>query len=140
MQLAQNVPKFIKSDPIRIRQVVINLISNGFKYTSKGGITLHANLLSNSSVKIAVKDTGLGIKKENLGQLFAEFSKIKEENDVLLNPNGVGLGLNISNSLAYYLSPLPKNGILVTSEWGKGSIFSFQVEDKFSCDMERELF
>ncbi len=60
-------------------------------------------------------DTGVGIKEENLDKLFNAFSKIDNDSRSVLNPQGVGLGLMISNSIAYMLSPNESKGITVTS-------------------------
>lgn len=79
-------------------------------------------------IQISVKDTGLGIKKEDLSKLFKAFGKVNDQADLLLNSHGVGLGLLISNLLASQINILNK-GIEVVSVWGEGSTFSFVISD-----------
>lgn len=134
-------PETIKSDPIRIRQILINLISNAWKYTEKGSVTVKVDMLDFNNIRISVIDTGIGIKRENLNKLFKEFGRIKSKQDEILNEKGVGLGLNLSNQLAYSLSPADKkSSITVTSSYGKGSCFSFIVYNFFLNQMELEAF
>ena len=134
-------PETIKSDPIRIRQILINLISNAWKYTEKGSVTVKVDMITFNDIRISVIDTGIGIKHENLTKLFKEFGRIKSEQDEILNEKGVGLGLNLSNQLAYSLSPAEKkSAITVTSTYGKGSAFTFTVYNFFLNQMELEAF
>lgn len=128
----EKVPPFIKSDPVRIRQILINLVSNSVKYTKSGSVTLSATFIDFKQVRFAVKDTGIGIKSEDLDKLFREFGRIRNKEDEILNEKGVGLGLVLSNQLAYSISPnTDRQGIKVESEYGKGSQFSFVVENCF---------
>jgi CheY-like chemotaxis protein len=84
--------------------------------------------LEGSEIQLSVKDNGLGIKPDDLSKLFKEFSKITDEKNLLLNSQGVGLGLLISNRIAHQLNE--KNcGIHVESELAKGSVFSFKITD-----------
>lgn len=98
------------------------------KYTTKGSITLAANSVSNNTIRITVSDTGLGIKPEDQTKLFKAFGKITDQTNLLLNSQGVGLGLLISNKLAMQLSEF-SGGIQVQSEYGQGSKFSFCVDN-----------
>src|SRR3990167_8234883 len=128
----EHIDTFINSDPVRIRQILINLISNSVKYTTKGEIVVSAVAETFHKIKISVRDTGLGIKKSDLGKLFREFGRIQNEGDEVLNEHGVGLGLVLSNRLVRTISPPGINrGIDVVSEYGKGSEFSFYLENKF---------
>ena len=79
-------------------------------------------------IQISVKDTGLGIKKQDLSKLFKAFGKVNDQADLLLNSHGVGLGLLISNLLASQINILNK-GIEVASVWGEGSTFSLVISD-----------
>lgn len=74
-------------------------------------------------------DTGIGISEENQRKLFQVFSRISSEADVLLNPQGTGLGLVISNALAKGLGPRDKRGIMMESQENVGSKFSFILLD-----------
>jgi signal transduction histidine kinase len=137
----EKVPEFIKSDPVRIRQVLINLLSNGLKYTLAGSVSMIVEMECFEVWKISVRDTGVGIKQEDMKNLFKEFGRINKKNDKILNANGVGLGLNLSNQLAFKVSPPDASqGIEVESEYGKGSTFSFRVHNKFSSQAEHMLF
>ena len=132
---------FIKSDPVRIRQIILNLLSNAIKYTTKGTVSVIVTKLTFYKIKIAIKDTGIGIREEDLGKLFKEFGRIKNSQDEQLNRNGVGLGLQFSNMLAQSISPKEeKFGILVESSFGKGSEFSFMVENQFLNQVEADIF
>ena len=84
---------------------------------------------------LSVKDTGLGIKSDDLSKLFKEFSKVNDKQNTALNSQGIGLGLMISNKIAHQLNEL-NGGIKVESESGKGSIFSFKIIDKMSEEKE----
>ena len=119
------IPKLIHSDPTRIRQIVVNLLNNAIKFTYKGSITLKAASKGPKQVCIGVTDTGVGIKAENVKQIFSAFGKLENDH---LNPQGVGLGLTISQSLASRLGPKDHKGIKVESEFGKGSRFYFTIE------------
>lgn len=121
------IPQQIYSDPSRIRQIVINLLNNAVKFTYKGSITLKAVYKGSQKVCIMVIDTGVGIKEEDVQKIFQAFGKL--ENDQL-NPQGVGLGLTISQSLAHRLGPKGARGIKVRSEYSKGSCFYFTIENR----------
>mmetsp|Transcript_9286 Transcript_9286/g.17774 ORF Transcript_9286/g.17774 Transcript_9286/m.17774 type:complete len:696 (-) Transcript_9286:23-2110(-) len=117
------LPKEVYSDKVRFSQVLLNLLSNAVKFTNKKGkIEVLATLTDDFKLKIAVKDNGLGIATENIGQLFNSFSAL--ETSARINPNGTGLGLHISNLLAKQLGDSP---IRVVSALNIGSCFSFRV-------------
>lgn len=84
---------------------------------------------------ISVRDTGLGIKQDDLSKLFKEFSKVNNMQNTALNSRGIGLGLLISNKIAHQLNE-SNGGIKVESELGKGSIFSFRIIDKMIEEKE----
>lgn len=100
-----------------------------------GSISLTVDKCDLNYINISVSDTGLGIKEEDLSKLFKEFSKITDSKNSSLNSNGIGLGLVISNKLAHQLSDC-KGGIMVKSEFGKGSTFSFQFKDHSAKEIE----
>ncbi|MDX1462699.1 MAG: ATP-binding protein, partial [Marinirhabdus sp.] len=114
--------QYFKSDPLRIRQIVLNLVSNAFKFTSKGRVSIMAEIISetekDASVKITVKDTGIGISPEKQELIFKEFTQA--EDDTATKFGGTGLGLAISKQLAHLLG----GSISVISELGSGSAFS----------------
>ncbi len=118
----QNVPEILIGDPFRIKQILINLVSNAIKFTDKGKISIHLFTEKVRTRKIflrfQVKDTGAGITKEDLDKVFDEFVQSEFRNDK--SRNGVGLGLTITKKLVNLL-----NGRLTAeSELNKGSAFS----------------
>lgn len=115
-----SIPHNLVSDPYRIKQIVLNLLSNAKKFTVSGMIALNISY-EKPILQISCEDTGIGISPENIKKLFKQFSKIDMPE---LNPQGVGLGLYISSMLTYELGG---DGIKVKSEQGKGSVFSFSI-------------
>ena len=109
----------ITTDPLRLKQVINNLINNAIKFTSKGAITLGYRQ-NNDQVSIFVKDTGTGIDEDKINRIFERF--YKGDNFV----QGTGLGLAISHTIVEHL----KGTITVTSEIGKGSHFTIQHQIK----------
>ncbi|KAL4461537.1 hypothetical protein ABPG74_016161 [Tetrahymena malaccensis] len=131
--IQKGVPERICSDPNRIRQILLNFLSNALKFTTKGYIEIGINPYEKNLYEIYVKDTGIGIMKDNLEKIFQfcnkiNYNKNEEEN---LNQQGCGLGLTISNSIASGLvsNQVKDSGIKVQSEYGKGSTFSIVIQD-----------
>ena len=110
----------IYSDKKRINQILINLIGNAIKFTDKGKISIKVKR-KNEIVEISVKDTGPGIREEDLKKLFKPFSQIIESDKI---KEGSGLGLHLSKKLANLLG----GDILVKSKFGKGSTFKLVLE------------
>lgn len=115
----------IQSDPFRIKQILANLISNAWKFTEEGSITisaqLHKDVGENHLLEIKVKDTGIGISREMQNSVFEEFSQ--ENSSIEKRFGGSGLGLAITKRLTELL-----NGeIKVESEQGKGSAFTILI-------------
>jgi two-component system, sensor histidine kinase len=116
-------------DPLRLRQMLSNLIGNAIKFTDKGHITVEVTErredgASFSMLEFSVTDTGIGIPQEKLGLLFNPFSQV--DSSAKRRFNGTGLGLSIVRSLAEQM----KGGVGVESTIGKGSRFWFYVELK----------
>lgn len=105
----------ITTDPLRLKQVINNLINNAIKFTSKGAVTLGYRQ-NNDQVSIFVKDTGTGIDEDKINRIFERF--YKGDNFV----QGTGLGLAISHTIIEHL----KGTITVTSKVGEGSCFTIQ--------------
>ncbi|EAS07271.2 ATPase, histidine kinase-, DNA gyrase B (macronuclear) [Tetrahymena thermophila SB210] len=118
------------SDPTRIRQIILNLLSNALKFTQKGYIMIRVEKFNESLTKITVEDTGIGIASEDIQKIFEIFGKVDLKNNKLLNTQGAGLGLSIASQLARGLGQNKK--IEVLSELGKGSSFSFFLENKLN--------
>ena len=119
----------VVTDKNRLSQILINLIGNAIKFTSKGGITIMACLSRENSdyVKFSVEDTGVGIKDADKGKLFKVFGRL-DNDDERINCQGVGLGLNISDNLARVLCQEEKfKGIRVDSQYGVGTTFYFLI-------------
>jgi PAS domain S-box-containing protein len=112
-------------DPMRIRQIVLNLLSNAFKFTSEGEVALRGDYIDlgegRSELRISVHDTGIGMKPEILKQIFEKFTQADASTTRLYG--GTGLGLAICKSLAEMMS----GKITVTSEPGHGSDFTLKV-------------
>lgn len=110
----------VLGDKERIRQILINLISNGIKYTEQGGITIYIEKTPDSRYKISIKDTGKGVPKENIKFLFSKFQRT----DPAKHMTSTGLGLYISKLLVEKM-----NGTinLENTQEGKGSTFSFAL-------------
>lgn len=123
----QNIPRILFGDEIRIKQVLINLVNNAVKFTDEGTITISVDCemaQENILLKIAVKDTGVGIKEEDLERIFNSF----EQSDTFRNrkKEGSGLGLTISRQLLHLMG----GEIHVESVYHEGSCFSFEVPQK----------
>ena len=123
----EQLPSQLYGDDVRIRQILINLLSNAVKYTEQGKVELNVTGgVQGDSVLLhfEVKDTGIGIKKENQEKLFAEYKRIEEGNNRYTE--GTGLGLTIVLRLLGMMG----SKLQVESEYGKGSTFSFDLKQK----------
>lgn len=121
------LPSKLYGDDIRIRQVLSNFLSNAVKYTEKGTVTLElAGRTEGDNVILhfTVKDTGIGIKQENMSKLFLAFERFDEEKN--RNIEGTGLGMNISAQLLKLMGA----DLKVESVYGKGSSFSFDLRQR----------
>lgn len=125
--LEEGLPKWIISDEIRIQQVLRNLLSNACKFTHKGKVTLDISADPNTTTKnsfiFTVSDTGIGIPKDKIAQIFEAFQQA--DGTTSRKYGGTGLGLSISRENANLLG----GEINVESVEGKGSIFTFKVSD-----------
>src|SRR4029077_19100951 len=124
-ELAPKVPNDLGGDPTRLRQVLLNLLGNAIKFTQSGEVTLRVAPDANPSVPTAlrftVSDTGIGIPREKLGQVFERFTQA--DSSTTRRFGGSGLGLTISKRLVELMG----GRIWVESEVGKGSVFAFVV-------------
>jgi two-component system phosphate regulon sensor histidine kinase PhoR len=118
----ENVPN-VTADPIRIVEVINNLISNAINYTANNGKIEVSVSVGNGEVITAVKDTGKGIPKDALDHLFTKFFRVQGALDTSSNSKGTGLGLYLSKSIV----DLHHGRIWVESEVGKGSTFYFSL-------------
>ncbi|GAK61009.1 multi-sensor hybrid histidine kinase [Candidatus Vecturithrix granuli] len=119
--IAPDVPEWIRTDESKLRQVIINLLSNALKFTQKGYITLHVRLSSASSLYLDVEDTGAGIAPEEIDHLFEPFAQTATGQAL---QEGTGLGLTISQRFVELMG----GTIRVNSEVGRGTTFSFEIQ------------
>ncbi|MBO4904413.1 MAG: response regulator [Lachnospiraceae bacterium] len=120
--IAGNIPAILYGDALRIRQVATNILSNAFKYTREGSVTLRARFEKITEEKgnliFSVEDTGIGIKKDEIDKMFELFVRLDER--LNRSVEGTGLGMNITKRLI----DLMGGEIKVYSEYGKGSVFT----------------
>lgn len=120
-----DLPSFLLGDPLRLRQVLLNLLSNALKFTDKGEITLSAKLIKTKGqdvqIRFEVRDTGIGISEKKLDKLFHSFNQA--DLSTSRQYGGTGLGLSISKKLI----DLMKGTIWVESIEGQGSTFIFEL-------------
>lgn len=115
------IPRRIKTDPTRLKQILINLISNGIKFTEQGSVTIVVSAL-NEQLHFEIKDTGIGIPNDKLSSLFNSFTQV--DNSTSRKYGGTGLGLSISCRLAKELG----GQIAVESQVNEGSTFSVFID------------
>lgn len=110
------------SDNVRIRQILLNLISNAAKFTKEGTITLDVSKdIKSEEIKFEIKDTGIGISEKYIDDVFRKFTQ--QDSSTTRKYGGTGLGLSISKKLSKELN----GDIVVSSEEGKGSIFTLKL-------------
>lgn len=126
VHVSENLDQPVVTDPFRIKQILTNLVSNACKFTQKGKVEVTATLEEKNMLHIEVKDTGIGISKEQREKVFEEFSQ--EDTSIEKKYGGSGLGLAISKKLTDLL-----NGeITLESEPGKGSTFLVKIPVRIS--------
>ncbi|MDX1696001.1 MAG: 7TM diverse intracellular signaling domain-containing protein, partial [Ketobacteraceae bacterium] len=123
VDLDPSLPTRIFSDPTRIRQILLNLLSNAFKFTEKGYVFIKVDQLENDQVRIAIQDSGIGLDQTAQKKLFQSFSQA--DSSTTRKYGGTGLGLAISKRLAELMG----GRIGVSSKRGAGSTFWFTVKD-----------
>ncbi len=125
LMLDDELPAAVIGDPVRLGQIVTNLISNAVKFTSKGKITISAELVSrtadSSTINFEITDTGIGIPADKLEYIFESFSQASS--DTTRKFGGSGLGLTITKRLLQLMG----SDISVESEVGRGSSFTFSL-------------
>ena len=122
------LPKRMYGDAEKIKQVVLNLLTNAVKYTAVGGFSLNVSMEERNDreavIRISVKDTGIGIKKEDMDKLFTAYERLDEEQNSGIQ--GTGLGLDISRKFAELMG----GTIFCDSVYGEGSEFIFIISQK----------
>lgn len=136
LDIDPEVPRYIISDPLRLRQVLANLTTNAFKFTEKGEICISAKIIElkkdTVALKFGVKDTGIGIDSYKIDKLFDAFAQ--EDGSTTRKYGGTGLGLTICKKIIEMLG----GKIWVESDKGKGSTFYFTVEFEISTENTAE--
>jgi signal transduction histidine kinase/ActR/RegA family two-component response regulator len=120
----ESLPRGLHGDELRIKQILNNILSNAIKYTNSGTVGLHVSCERTGdavSVTFAVSDTGIGIRREDMGRLFQEYSQLDSKANRKIE--GTGLGLSITQKL----TELMGGTIEVQSEYGKGSTFTVRL-------------
>jgi len=123
----KNLPSRMVGDELRIKQILNNLLSNAFKYTEKGNVTLSVNHVlqgGDIALRFSVEDTGQGITPEDLKKLFTEYTRFNTDSNQFVE--GTGIGLSITKNLVELMG----GSITVESEYGKGSTFTVTIIQK----------
>jgi len=124
----ENIPEVLLGDPVRLHQIILNLISNAVKFTSEGNITVSVQKLTedndNLTIEFSVADTGIGIDENKINKIFENFQQANGTTSRLYG--GTGLGLAIVKQLV----EAQGGSIRVKSEVNKGSVFSFVLSFK----------
>lgn len=130
MEVDSRLPVGLRGDETRIRQVIINLLTNAVKYTQEGFVQLTVRLLSaehnEAVIRVEVKDSGVGIRQEDRDKLFESFKRIDENKNRTIE--GTGLGLSITTKLLKLMG----SQLDVESTYGEGSTFAFTIAQKIT--------
>ena len=128
LQADEKLPRLLFGDEIRIRQCVLNLLTNAVKYTEKGSVTLDMGFERKDDghifLRVSVKDTGIGMKPEDMERLLVPFQRLDEERNRTIE--GSGLGMSIVSGLL----ELMHSKLHAESEYGKGTTMSFAIEQE----------
>jgi len=128
IDIDKDIPSMLYGDEVRLKQVIANILTNAVKYTESGSVTLTAKgeRIEENKVRlrISVEDTGMGIKKENLEELFSSFRRVDQEKNRKIE--GTGLGLSISKQLIEMMG----GQITVDSIYMRGSVFTIVVDQQ----------
>lgn len=121
VKIAPDVPKQIKSDPVRLQQILVNLASNAIKFTEQGHVLIEVKCAENNTLEFSVSDTGIGLDATTMNTLFTSFNQA--DSSITRRFGGTGLGLSICKQL----TSLMGGEIWVDSQLGEGSTFGFTV-------------
>lgn len=131
LDMQKDIPMFLHGDALRIKQIIINIMNNAVKYTQEGSITLSVEWdkidLENIMLIFKIKDTGRGIRKEDIDRIFSPFERVDEHENHLIEGNGLGL------SITRKLVNLMNGKINVSSVFGEGSVFEVQIPQSIVC-------
>ena len=128
----KNIAAYLIGDKVRLTQILNNLINNAIKFTEEGGVSIKITKKKEDNIFFEIKDTGIGIPKDKIENIFYSFTQATSA--TTRKYGGTGLGLSICKQLV----ELQGGEIAVTSEEGKGSIFSFQLKFQESESQQEE--
>lgn len=131
-----NIPPVLYGDHVRIKQIILNILTNAVKYTKEGYIEFNVSSVVKDDVCrliISVADTGIGIKKENIDKLFSKFERFDLEKNITIE--GTGLGMAITKKLV----ELMHGNIVVQSVYGEGSKFTVAIDQRIVHKNPNEL-
>ena len=125
LDIDPEIPERLYGDEVRITQIILNILNNAVKYTEKGSVTFsmhHENVdEQNILLKVSIKDTGIGIREEDIDRLFSPYSRFDEKRNKKIE--GTGLGMSITKNLLDIMG----SKLEVSSVYGEGSCFSFVI-------------
>jgi signal transduction histidine kinase/CheY-like chemotaxis protein len=132
LNIDENIPEVMAGDSIRINQILLNIVGNAVKFTEKGSVTINCFLKQRKKdgfeLHFDIKDTGIGIKEENISSVFESFSQANSS--ITRKFGGTGLGLPISKKLI----ELHEGELSISSVYGKGTTFSFSLNFGLAID------
>jgi signal transduction histidine kinase/CheY-like chemotaxis protein len=142
LDISENLPHSLIGDDLRVKQIFNNLLSNAFKYTEEGSVTLGVSVYSGDTphsplptphslpiwLSFYISDTGIGIRKEDIAKLFTDYNQVDTKANRKIE--GTGLGLSIAKSLVEMM----EGEISVESEYGKGTTFRVRIRQGFVTD------
>lgn len=132
MEIDENLPSILYGDDVRIRQIVNNFLSNAVKYTKRGHVILKISYSrideENINLRIDVKDSGIGIQKKDMENLFQNFTRLEEHKN--RNIEGTGLGLSLTKRLV----DMMHGEVQIESQYGEGSTFTAIIPQKVICE------
>lgn len=126
VDIDKSIPAVMHGDDFRLRQCIMNLLTNAVKYTDKGSVLLSVKSLGKVSenecrLRVSVKDTGIGIRDEDMDKIFESFTRLDEKRNNGIDGSGLGMPIVIS------ILEMMGTKLEVKSEYGKGSEFSFEI-------------
>ena len=127
VDIAQDIPEYLYGDYVRVKQIIVNLLTNAIKYTKEGYIEFKVSTIKKDNICrliISVEDSGIGIKKESIDKLFTKFQRFDLEKNITIE--GTGLGLAITKKLV----DLMNGKIVVQSIYGEGSRFTVALDQR----------
>jgi signal transduction histidine kinase/DNA-binding response OmpR family regulator len=120
LERGNDIPGYLYGDDIRLRQTLVNILGNAVKFTEKGSVTLRITVADDSLI-FEIKDTGVGIRSEDMPSLFSAFAQVDKSKN--RNVVGTGLGLAISKSFVEMMG----GSIMLESEYGHGTVFTIML-------------